>query len=215
MVFGISGFGCVWPPWIAFTIGEQPRLGAVHLRVRIRDESDAGELLDALVDLRDHRARGHRHDRMVRRFPAKLFSNLVAQRLGAFGVVRAHVHVDEGPAMRVCELAAEPLNIVIVAVDGDHGRPVHSCPQDLAALQVTRDEHQGPHPGLCAMRGDRAGEVSGRRAGDGVHAELERLGGGDRDDPVLERIRRVDRVVLQPEILDPQELAQPVRGGAG
>src|SRR4029453_17858580 len=44
------------------------------------------------------------------------------------------------------------------------------------------------------------GEVSGRRAGDGLEPELSRLGQGDRDDAVLERVRRVRGVVLDPDL---------------
>ena len=46
------------------------------------------------------------NDAVVRRLPTELFGNLVSEGLAALGVVWAHVHVDEGPAMVVGELAA-------------------------------------------------------------------------------------------------------------
>ena len=61
------------------------------------------------------------------------------------------------------------------------------------------------------MGGDRVGEVSGRGAGDRVEAQLLRLRDGDRDDPVLERVRRVGGVVLDPQLgVEPELLGEPV-----
>ncbi len=60
------------------------------------------------------------------------------------------------------------------------------------------------------MSGDRIGEVSGRRAGDRVETELERLGESDGDDAVLEAVRRVGGVVLDPDLADAELLGEPI-----
>ena len=59
--------------------------------------------------------------------------------------------------------------------------------------------------------GGRAGQVAGRRAGERLVAELDRLRRGDRDDPVLERVGRVRRLGLDVELALEAELGgQPV-----
>ena len=55
---------------------------------------------------------------------------------------------------------------------------------------------------MRGVRGDRVGEVAGRRAGRDLEAELERLAQRDRDDPVLERVGRVAGVVLDPDLAE-------------
>ena len=61
------------------------------------------------------------------------------------------------------------------------------------------------------MGRDRVGEVAGRGAGDGVEAQLLRLGDGDGDDPVLEGVGRVGGVVLDPDLgVEPEALGEPV-----
>jgi hypothetical protein len=60
------------------------------------------------------------------------------------------------------------------------------------------------------MRGDRVGEVPGGGAGDSLEAELLRLGDGNGDDPVLERVGGVRGVVLDPELAQPEPLGEPV-----
>ena len=57
-------------------------------------------------------------------------------------------------------------------------------------------------PGVRGVRGDRVGEVAGRRAGRDLEPELERLRQRHRRDAVLERVRRVHRVVLDPHLTE-------------
>ncbi len=60
-------------------------------------------------------------------------------------------------------------------------------------------------------RGRRTGQVAGRGARQRLVAELDRLRGGNGDDPVLERVRRVRRLGLDVEIAVEAELrGQPV-----
>src|SRR5207249_10759301 len=117
----------------------------------------------------------------------------------------------EGPAVPVGDLAAEAIDIVIVAVDRDQRRLIDRGADDLARLEIGRDEDAGAQAGLGGVRRDRAGEVAGRGAGQRIEPELERFGRGDRDRAVLEGEGRVNRVVLDVEIAQPEGAAQVVR----
>ena len=57
--------------------------------------------------------------------PAELLGRLVRERLRALGVERAHVHVHERPRVLGRELRAEPVHVVVVAVDRDDVAAVH------------------------------------------------------------------------------------------
>src|SRR3972149_162203 len=74
-------------------------LRAVNLCPVLRDKAQGMELLEGLVYLGYERAAGHGHDDVVREPPAELLRYLVAEGLGALGVVRPDVDVDEGPAV--------------------------------------------------------------------------------------------------------------------
>src|SRR5262249_9213249 len=51
---------------------------------------------------------------------------------------------------------------------------------------------------------DRVREVTGGRAGGSLEPELQRLRQRNRSDSVLERVRRVERVVLHPHLAQPE-----------
>ena len=140
--------------------------------------------------------------------PAELLGDLVADGLGALGVEGPEGDVDEAPVLVLeRDLAAEPVDVVVVALDRDQRAAVDRGVDGLAVLEVVRDEYDGADAGASRRRRDRAGEVAGRRAGHRGQPEGVRCGHGDRDDAVLERVRRVAAVVL-----DPQP-AHPERGG--
>ena len=186
-------------------------LRAVHRRDRAADEPGVDELLEAARDLREQRARGDRRDDAVGELPAELLGRLVRERLGALGVVRAHVDVDERPALALArDLGAEPVDGVVVAAHADDLRAVGAGGEDLLRLEVGGDEDVGGQPGVRGVGRDGAGEVAGRRAGDGVEAELDRARERDRDDAVLERVRRVGRLVLDPELAEAEPLGQAI-----
>src|SRR5205085_6027969 len=72
------------------------RLRGVHLRgYAAVEQAQLIEFVEALVDLTDERAAGAGHDDMVRRAPAQLLGDLVAEALGAVAVEGAQVDVDE------------------------------------------------------------------------------------------------------------------------
>ena len=163
------------------------------------------------MDLGEHRAAGDRHDDAIGQPPAELLGDLEGQRLRAFRVVRPHVDVDERPAVvDVGDLAAQPIDVVVVAVDGNDGRLVGRGRDDLGRLEIGRNEDARSHAGLGRVRGHRAGQVARRGAAQDRKPELERLGAGDRDGPILERVGRVDGVVLDPQVAQPQGASQVV-----
>ena len=186
------------------------RLGAVHDRRLAVDEPERAPLVEALGDLREQRAGGDRRDAAVGQLPAELLGDLVGQRLRALGVVRPHVDVDERPVALARQLGAQPVDVVVVAAHLDQVRAVHPGGQDLLLLEVGRDEDVGLHAQRRAVGGDRVGQVAGRRAGQHLEAELAGAGAGDRDDAVLERVRRVGGVVLDPHLAQAEALGQAV-----
>ena len=106
---------------------------------------------------------------------------------------------------------AEPVDVVVVAADADQVGAVDAGREQLLLLEVGGDEDVGVEAGGGGVGGDGVGEVAGRGAGDGLEAELLRLGDGDGDDPVLEGVGRVGGVVLDPELgVEPEPLGEPV-----
>ena len=212
IVSGFCGLQTSQPSAKAVATGLQPsRLGAVEDRLLALDQAEVEPLLEAAAELGEERAGGDRADDPVGQLPAELLDGLVGERLRALGVVGAQVDVDEGPGPGLGELGAEPVDVVVVAADADQVGPVDAGREQLLLLEVGGDEDVGVEAGGGGVGGDRVGEVAGRGAGDGLEAELVRLGDGDRDDPVLEGVGRVGGVVLDPELgLDPEPLGQAV-----
>jgi hypothetical protein len=108
----------------------------------------------------------------VGQLPAELLGDLEGQRLGALGVVRAHVDVDERPVALARQLGAQAVDVVVVAVDRDEVRAVDAGREDLLLLEVGRDEDVGLQAERGGVRGDRVGQVARRGAGDDLEAEL-------------------------------------------
>ena len=132
----------------------------------------------------------------IGRPPAERLGDLVGERLRALRVERPQVDVHESPAGLVGDFEAEPVDVVIRALDRDDGRAVRQRVVDLGGLEIGRDEHEGRQPGGRCRGRRRARQVPGRRAGERLDAELERPRGGDGNSPILEAQRRVARVVL-------------------
>ena len=65
-------------------------------------------------------------------------------------------------------------------------------------------------PGPGGVGGHRVGQVPGRGTGGDLEAQLAGLGQGDGHHPVLERAGRVGRVVLDPQLAEPELRGQPV-----
>jgi hypothetical protein len=144
------------------------------------------------------------------RLPTELLGDLVAERLRALGVVGPHVHVHERPLALGGELGAEPVDVVVGAAHGHEVGPVDPGGQDLLLLEVGGDEDVRLEPGRRGVGGDRVGQVPRGGAGHDFVAELAGLRHGHRDHAVLERVRRVGRVVLDPHLADAEALGEPV-----
>jgi len=108
------------------------------------------------------------------------------------------------------ELGGEPVHVVVVAVDGDQGAVVHRGGEDLRALQGGGDQHDRVPAGAGGCRGDRVGEVAGRGAREHGEPELARRGERHSHDTVLERVRGVAGVVLDPQRLHAERGREPV-----
>ncbi len=108
---------------------------------------------------------------MIGRLPPQLLGDLEGERLGALGVVRAHVDVDEGPTRTLArQFGTEPVDVVVGALHSDHGPPVNRGHGHLGPLQVVRDQHHRIHAGPGRMGGHRVGEVAGGGAGGHLEA---------------------------------------------
>ena len=167
-------------------------LGAEDLVGLVLDQAERDQLLEGLVDLGQLRAGRDRDDDLVGQPPAELLGDLVAERLGALGVVGAHVDVDERPALLLAgDLRGEPVDVVVVAVDRDQRVGVDGRVDLLGLLEVARDEDDRLDAGAGAGRGDGVGEVAGRGAGEDLGVELAGRAQRAGDDAVLEGVGRV------------------------
>src|SRR5205823_6057968 len=70
------------------------------------------------------------------------------------------------------QLRAQPVDVVVVAVDGDDVRPVDAGREDLRLLEVGGDEDVRLDAERGGLRGDGVREIAGRRAGEDLEAEL-------------------------------------------
>ena len=117
------------------------------------------------------------------------------------------------------QLGAEPVHVVVGALDGDDVAAVDGGGDDLGHLEVVGDEDDRDHAGARRMGGHGVGQVAGRGAGGHLEAELAGLGEGHGHDPVLEGSGGVGRVVLDPELPEAELGGQAVgpheRGAAG
>ena len=180
-------------------------LGAEDLVGLVLDEAELDQLLERLVDLGQLGPGRHRDDDLVGQPPAELLGDLEAQRLGALGVERPHVDVDERPALLLArDLGGEPVDVVVGAVHRDQGVGVDGGVDLLGLLEVGRDEDHRLDARAGAGGGDGVGEVAGARAGERRGAELAGRAQRARDDAVLEGVGRVGGVVLDPQRVDAQ-----------
>jgi hypothetical protein len=178
MVSGFTGRQTSVPAAHAWATGRAADgLGAVEGRQLAREQAELEELAEALADLGEQRARGDRDDDAVGRRPPELLADLVGQRLGALGVVRAQVDVDERPRLVLArQLGAQAVDVVVVAVDRHDVRAVDARGEDLLLLEVGRDEDEGLHP----ERGRLGGHGVGQVARGGAGQDLEARGRGHR-----------------------------------
>ena len=161
-------------------------LSAVHDRLVALEETDLAPLVEAKRDLREQRPGRHRADHPVRQLEAQLLGDLEAERLRALRVVGPHVHVHERPVTITGQLRAEAVDVVVAAPHRHELGPVDAGGEHLLLLQVGRDEDVGLEPRRRRVGSHCVGEVSGRRAGHDLVAELAGLRQRDRHHAILE-----------------------------
>ena len=159
----------------------------------------------------EHRPRGDRGDDHVWRPPAERLRDLEGEGLAALGVVRPEVDVDEAPAGLVGDLEAQPVHVVVRAVDGHDRRAVRERVLDLGALEVrrARTRRQGcPSAAAAAAVAPARLPVEAQASVSMPNDRGSRRGDGH--GAVLERERRVARVVLDPQAVDADRAAEAI-----
>ena len=168
--------------------------------------ADGRRLVEPLRELREQRPRRDGSDDGVGQPPVELLRDLVRDRLRSLGCERVQVAADEAPREEILELPLERAAVVESAADAEDACPVGRHRSDV----VARAQDDRLEPRGRAARGDRLGEVAGRRAADGLEAEGLRRRDRARSHPVLERVRRICVLQLQQE-LDPERVREPRR----
>ncbi len=168
IVSGFTGVTSSAPSRNACATGRQPcGLGAADPVGLLLDRADRDQLTERPVDLREQSAPhaiGHHH--VVGQTPAELLGGLEPERLGALGVVGAHVHVHERPWQCLGDLAAETVHLVVVALDRDDLGAVGLGREDLRSLEVLGHEDVALDAGLRRVGGGGVRQVAGRGARD-------------------------------------------------
>src|SRR5207302_2027662 len=130
------------------------------------EEADADQFLEGLGRLGQERPSSDGHDQVVGCAPTELLHDLERQCLAAFRIEGAEVDVDDRPAVQISELNAQPVDVVVGAIDLDDGGAVRAGGSNFPRLEVGGDENQGMHSGARGVGGHRAGAVSGGRGGE-------------------------------------------------
>ena len=115
--------------------GTAGRLRRIDLALSVLNQPDLLEFLECLGEFgKDGPPCGGNHD-MAREFPSQLFRNLEAVRFGPFGVVGSEIHVDEGPTVLIGNLAAQPVDVVIISFNRNGARAVDGGADDFPLFQ--------------------------------------------------------------------------------
>ena len=173
------------------------------------DPAQGHQFAEGFGNFADQRTPGHRYDYVVRQAPAELLGDFETVRLGAFGVVRAQVDVDQAPLEAVGDLGAEAVDLVVVAIDADDAGAVDGGIQNFCGLEIGWDEDAGVKALLGRLGGYGIGEIAGRGAAYGLEAEAASGNEGGGYDAVFEGKRReADCVVLKIKIFHAPVLGQ-------
>ena len=111
-----------------------------HRKIAV-DQPDILQLPEAARDTRKERASSHRGNDVVRKLPTQLFRDLEGVGLRPFSVVASEIDIRKPPAVLVSDLRAQPVHIVVIALDGDNLRIVDTGTEHLARLEVVWNEH--------------------------------------------------------------------------
>ncbi len=124
------------------------------------NELQLNQLVESFLDFSDQRAACHRDNHVVRQTPAKLLGDLVAHGLRAFRIIRTEVDVHESPAILVCDLRAEAVYVVVIAVNAHDLRSIDLGAQNFGRLKIGRNENARFEAGASRLRGNRIGQVA-------------------------------------------------------
>gem|GEM_PF-3384154 len=119
------------------------------------------------------------------------------------------------------EFGGQPVDVVVVAVHGQQGAPVHRGGEHLGLLQRGGDQDHGVPAGPGGGGGDRVRQVAGGGTAQDGEAQFTSRGQRHGHHAVLERVRRVAGVVLHPQVAQAQRgteavgLDQPGEAGLG
>ena len=154
-------------------------------------------------------------DDRVGRLPAELLDDLERERLRALGVVGAQVDVDDPPLDLARELADEARAVVVAAahaVDASRRRP--SSPANFSGSSPAGQKITARHARVAAARAATAFARLPVEVAESVSSPNSlRLRGGDRDDAVLERVRRVREVELEQDLADAERATRAAAPG--
>src|SRR5689334_21129027 len=124
------------------------------------------ELAEAFMTLCAQRTQRDGDDHVVWVFPAVLFSDVIAEHLRGFGVIRPDMHIYEGPLERVRDFRAEAVHFVIIAVDPDDDGIISSGPDHLTGFEIGADKNESPEMPDGTKGRDGPGKISCGGAGD-------------------------------------------------
>src|SRR5208283_4279180 len=89
------------------------------------DKPDFLKFPERLPDLCQKRTAGAWHNHVIRRFPSKLFKNLEPMCFGTFCIEWPDVYIYKCPPVFICNLAAKPVDFIVIAVDGEKIRFIY------------------------------------------------------------------------------------------
>src|SRR5712664_2779286 len=105
----------------------------------------------------------------------------------AFAIIVTQVDVDESPLETVGDLRAEPVDVVVVAVDAHDARPIDRGIENFCRFEIGRNEDASVESLLRGLRGDGVGKISSRGTADGRKIKSARGGESGGHDAVFER----------------------------
>src|SRR5579885_99632 len=137
------------------------RLRGVNFELWPFDQSDFLELFEGLGDLgKASAASGRNHD-VVGQLPSELLGYFKAEGPGALGSVGPEIDIDEGPSVLVGNLAAQPIDVVVVTANRDDLRSIDGRADDLSGFHALGHEDEAFEASSRGVRGDSRREVAG------------------------------------------------------
>ena len=119
------------------------------------------KFLVSLVNFREQRSAGHRHDGVARERPSQLLRNLKPHALGTFRIIRTEIYVNKTPSGLSGDFGAEPVDLIVGAVNSNHVGPVNERAQNLTLLKIRWNQNVASQACGSRIGGDSIREVAG------------------------------------------------------